>query len=224
MTDDERYELWDKWLGILETEVFDLRVNQHIFWEVQDIIRRNPKINIGSCYYEWMGSMYATAMSVAIRRLVDNDPNSISFMRLLREISDHPTVLSRARYKARFVNSQSPEDYQDRDFDRQVGRGRDYINPATVSSQIQTLKLKTDGLRKYVNKRVAHYDEKEFKAVPKFQDVDDAIDCLDHLLTRYLLLVRAVYQRTALPTPTYDWKEIFRHPWIPQEDLDGGSN
>ncbi len=202
-------------LDTLGTEIRDLQKSQHIFWEVQKIIQANPKINVSNAFYAWMGSMYAAAMSVAIRRLVDKGPNSISFMRLLCEVLEHPVVLSRARYKSRFVNSQSPEDYQDRDFDRQVGRGRDYIDPATVSSQIQTLKLKTDGLRKYVNKRVAHYDEKEFKAVPKFQDVDDAIDCLDHLLTRYLLLVRAVYQRTALPTPTYDWKEIFRHPWIP---------
>lgn len=217
LSDEQRFERLNGWLDVLQKEVRQLRVDQHIFWEVQKIIQANPRINkLGSSFYHWMGSAYATSMTVAIRRQVDGDSRSISFRNLLRMLRMHPEVLSRTRYKHHFVdaNSPLPEAYRDRDYDRLVGEGRDILNPTDLEKEIADLQMVTDGLRQYVNKRIAHYDEEHFKRVPRFNDIDAAVEFLDRLLKRYLLLFRAVHIDTALPTWQYDWTEIFRHPWI----------
>jgi hypothetical protein len=210
---DALYQKLNSWLDILNQELHELRINQHIFWEVQEIIKNNPKINHGNHFYTFMGSMYASAMSVAIRRQIDPDKRSVSFLRLLEEIRDNPTVVSRTRYKACYGNSPLPEEYQDDCFDRFVGPERDYVDAAVVANEIAELKSKTIGLKKYVNKRVAHYDQAKFKAFPKFQDVDDALDYLESLFKRYMQLFRAVHYDVKLYWQ-YDWKGIFCHAWI----------
>ena len=210
---DALHKKLNSWLDVLIHEIRELRIDQHIFWELQEIVSKNSKINTGNHFYVFVGGMYASAMSVAIRRLVDSNSRSISFLRLLQEIQSEPMVLSRARYRACYGNSPLPRDFQDDCFDRFVGRGRNCVDPVAVEREIAELKAKTSALKKYVNKRVAHHDRKQFKTFPTFQDVDDAVDYLEHLTKRYVQLFRAI-DLTLMPQFMYDWKSIFRHPWI----------
>jgi hypothetical protein len=155
-------------------------------------------------------------MAVAIRRQMDTDSRSISFRNFLVELRRHPEILSRARYKRIFVerNSAVPEKYQDEDYDRLVGQGRDTVKPSDVDKEIAQLKAVTEGVCHYVNKRIAHHDEERVTNFPCFADVDVAVDYLECLVLRHLHLFRVMNMDTVLPTWQYDWKEIFRHPWI----------
>ena len=40
MTTEERVERMNGWLDVLKREVQQLRIDQHIFWEVQGIIQK----------------------------------------------------------------------------------------------------------------------------------------------------------------------------------------
>ncbi|MGH9376217.1 MAG: hypothetical protein ACRD1J_08645 [Terriglobia bacterium] len=212
MAGEQKYVQLNSWLDIIKQAVQELRIDQHIFWEVQEIIRTNHKIHTPGDFNGWMAKMYSSAMSVAIRRQVDEDTRSISFLRLLEEISDHPDVISRERFVSFYKGAL--EQLGQFDFDRNVGEGLDHVDSKTVESEIGDLKEKTDALRHYVNKRIAHHDEKEFTGFPKFQDVDDAVDFLENLLKRYLLLFRGVGLTQALPVGQHDWKAVFLHRWI----------
>ena len=158
--------------------------------------------------------MYVAGMSVAVRRQVDKDPRSICFLRFLGEVKANPTVASRERYTGFFRGKGLPDLMANHDFDKHVGVGLDHVDPCAVDKEIETLRNKADVLRSYVNKRIAHHDEEEFTNFPKFQDVDDAIEYLEYLLKRYLLLFRGVGITQILPIWQYDWKAVFRVPWI----------
>ena len=71
---------------------------RHIFREVQAIIQTNPEIQLASSFYEWMGTSYATTQVIGVRRQLDKDPDSISFVRLLGEVAANPQVLSRGKW------------------------------------------------------------------------------------------------------------------------------
>jgi hypothetical protein len=204
----------DDWLDVLKAEVQALTINRHIFWEIQDIISANPRIHLGSNFYEWMGSAYASSMAVGIRRQIDEDHDSISFVNFLKKIQACPRVVSRQAYTELFAGGNYPARWADSCFDHLAARGRANIDPAQVTSEIQTLKDRTEHVRKYVNRRVAHRDRRNFRPIPKFQDIDSAVEYLDDLTVRYLNLFRGISMTTVLPTWQYDWKEIFRYPWI----------
>jgi hypothetical protein len=62
---------------------------------------------------------------------------------------------------------------------------------------------------------IAHTAIQQPKDLPRFQDLDGAIDSLEAMALRYLHLFRgAVFPSGLLPAWQYDWKEIFRYPWI----------
>lgn len=76
------------------------------------------------------------------------------------------------------------------------------------------LRGRTQKLKSFVDHHVAHLGVEPVRDLPKFQELDNAIDCLERLLKRYFHLFRGVALNSALPTWQYDWQEIFKFPWI----------
>lgn len=212
MTADAIFAKWDGWLSTIDGEIQGLLVNRHIFREVQAIIQANPKIQLASSFYQWMGNTYATAAVIGVRRQLDKDPDSISFARLLGEVAAHPQVLSRERYLALYKTM--PRDLGDKDFDRLAEPGAAHIDPAVPTDELAKLEGLAARIRKYANKRIAHFDKSDFKALPTYAKLDDCLDYLEELLKRYLLLFRAQAYATIVPVWQYDWKQVFRMPWI----------
>ena len=215
LTSDELYEKLNSELSQIQSEVSSLKVNQHVFWEVQGMIRKNPNLRRPSTFYGWMGNLYAAAMTAAVRRLVDQRKDVISFVRFLDQVKTHPSCVSREAYKKRFTNPNLPLKYMDKDYDRLVGVGILHPERKKIEIEIQALKSIAEPLKQFVDERIAHTSKQQAKTLPKFDDLDRAIDKLEALTLRYLHLFRgAAYPSGLLPTWQYDWKEIFHYPWI----------
>lgn len=217
MPDQLRYQKLDGQLGQIYREIQALRINQHVFWEVQSLIRNNPNLHKPSTFYGWMGNMYAAAMSAAVRRLVDRRKDTVSFVRLLEQLKKDTGLFSRAVYKSRCTNPDLPKGFLDRDYDGLVGKGKQQPDPGEIEREIKDMEARTRKLKDFVDTHVAHLGAEPAKDLPKFQELDDAIDCLEALVKRYLHLFRGVGLTSVLPTWQYDWQEIFRYPWIEAE-------
>jgi hypothetical protein len=216
MPDQLLFQKLDNELEQIRREIQSLRINQHVFREVQAMIHENPNLHKPSTFYGWMGSLYAAAMSSSVRRLVDRRKDTVSFVRLLEQVKKAPELLSRAAYKSRCTNPHLPESYLDSDYDRLVGNRKQQPDPAAFESEIEELEARTRKVKEFADAHVAHLSLEPMKELPKFLELDDAIDCLERTLKRYLHLFRGEGPTPALPTWQYDWKEIFRHPWIAQ--------
>ena len=212
MTSVKMYQELNEELGVIYDEVLNLRLDQHIFWEVQDIIRANPSIYVFNEFYSWMNLAYAASMSVAIRRLVDKRKGTISFVRFLHSLARQPGVVTRTRYKSLSVTA--PEAYMDLDFDQLAGVGRDTMNPTEIRKDIEHLIAKANVLKKYTDSIIAHHGKIPPPIIPKFSDIDEVIEVLENLLKKYLLLFRATGLSSALPQIIDAWKAIFRVAWI----------
>lgn len=214
---DALFNKWNGWLETIKKDTINLFINRHIFWEVQKIIEANPKIHLPSTFYRWMGSMYAVYMSIGLRRQADKDSRAISFYRLLKEIESQAGVVSRERYIALCQDKGLRTEVADREFDRLAGIGRPHIDPSMVNEDRAQLIEQTKDMKNYVDKRVAHYDRQRPTSLPTYADVDECLNFVETLLIKYLAVLRAESYQTIDPVWQYDWKEIFRHAWIPSE-------
>jgi hypothetical protein len=221
--EDEQFAIWDRWLEHVKGEITRLSVNRHIFWEVQEIIKKNPNIQKPSSFYEWMGNLYATDAVIGVRRLLDPDAKdiSISLARLLTEIERNPGVISRQRFLSLYKHSDYSPDMKrhleklaNRDFDRFAGEGKSHIDPSSIKADLLNLQEKAKNLYRYANKRVAHFDREALTELPTFNELNECLDFLETLLKKYMLLFRAVAYMRVLPVWQYDWRAIFREAWI----------
>ena len=212
-TVDPRLGKWIRWLDDIKIDVQKLLIYKHIFHELQGIISNNKDIQKPSVFYQYVADTYVAYVTIGIRRQVKCDSTSISLVRLLSEIKDTPYLLSRTYYKNLYL-SNPYKDLADKHFDRIVGSGNQHIQIKTVEHDLSGLNKTATIIEEYADKKIAHHDKRAPKKIPRFTDVNTCLNTLDKTCCRYHKIFHATGYQTFMPTFQYDWKEIFREPWI----------
>ena len=211
---DKRFEDWNESLGTIQKEVIELATNQHIFWKIQKMINDNPNIQKPNSFFRFTGQTYYDYGVIAVRRQIKCGKQSISFVRLLKEIIETPCLLSRER----FVNlyRADMEEEANQIFDKEFPGGcRDHIDPIMVQQDLDDLKKQGGKLEEFADKRIAHRDKGESE-IPTYNELDAAIDCLKKLTRKYVLLFegRDLVDNFVMKFVEDYWEEIFSQPWI----------
>lgn len=205
---------WTGWLEVIRDEIRQLLTYQDIFWSVQEIVKKNKRIQKPSMFFQYLGDTYVTYAVIGIRRQVKRDRDSISFAKLLDAIAINPKQLSREYFKNLYKGFNAEILNADRTFDEFSGIGKDHICPKMVRSDFDKLMSTAKKVETFADKRVAHHDKQGPEIIPTFADADECIQLLDKLYVKYYKVFYAVGMKTLLPTYQYNWKEIFTVPWI----------
>ena len=217
MRDQERLKRVLAWLDIIAAEVVELLINNYAFWQVQEVIRANKELqHAESVFFEWMVSVFAHSAAVGVRRQAALDDQSVSLHRLLVELQKYPHLVTREYHRNLFKNkSTRVQQLVDHAYDNYVGLGRTELDPARIQIDIDLLAAASKKIHHYTDRVVAHYDEKGLRQpVPTFHDLSKCLLEMEELVLKYLELVKGESKITLLPTFLYDWKSIFRTPWI----------
>lgn len=223
MTADERRARLKKWLDTIYGEVTEAVINKHIFWEVQEIIQNNPKLqNTSSAFYDWMASTFVHSTVLSIRRQLDTDKNCISLLHFLTELQKYPELISRSYHCSLYTRLEYSAEFADRlangTYDRHVGKNASALDVGVIQQEITSLKAVSERLHHFADRTVAHYDARGLQqAIPKFDDLTECLNTIEELVLRYLLLLKGISQDSLLPTFQYDWKRVFRTQWLPEE-------
>ncbi|MGB7208792.1 MAG: hypothetical protein WBD27_09060 [Pyrinomonadaceae bacterium] len=208
--DDKLYIKLRDWIRLLSNHVIELHGQRQVFERVQAIIQDNPLI-LDNVFLGYVVLWYTNSMSIAIRRLRDAKPDSISFMRILQKIKANPKAISRTRT----LNGYERHEWPNEMFDSFAGTGNEYLDQSIVDADIRDLISKTKILSDYADRIVAHNDSRPLPVLPTFNDLSETIVYVGELHNRYLYLLTGV-GTDLVPSITYDWEDLFRIPWIPQ--------
>jgi hypothetical protein len=213
MTNDERFKQWVEWIDVIYDDVGNVLLRRHVLREVQAMIAGNPDIaERPSAFFDWMASTYAAAQVMGVRRQVDQARNSVSLIKLLRDIVAHPEVMTRERHAALYAHmAYMGRDVGNRSFDEFAGVGAPYLDRRRVQPDIDRLRLHTGDLERFASMRVAHRDPGQ-PPRPTFTELDRALEVLEDVVRKYALLLLA-RGGDIVPVIAYDWRAIFRVPW-----------
>lgn len=210
---DPKIKKWISWLKVARDEVQQPLIAKDVFWTVQGLIKTNKEIQKPSIFYRYLGNTYVSYALMGIRRQIKIDRQSISFAHLLSEIAESTAMISRECYRELYTGSRM-EELADRDFDRFCQNpGDPCISAGMVRKDLVQLNEVARACEEFADRRIAHLDKREPKSLPKFREIDEAIDTLDSLYVKYHLILHGGSIRTLMPTYQYDWQEIFDHPW-----------
>lgn len=206
---------WNKWLAEIKREVAWLRWNQKMDRRVFGVILSNPSINKWNPLYDWMSLNYATYATVTLRRLLDTDQRDkpISLANLVLEISSHPQLITRKEFVARFDQSFRERGVADKCFD-DLGGGQEFVDSSRLLSELNLAQDRCCKVKKHVDKRIAHHDCQPPKQAPTWEELDVAIETVSRLYSRVSRLLTGIGSDYSEIHEQYDWKWVFRQPWI----------
>ncbi|NJN73810.1 MAG: hypothetical protein HC799_13880 [Limnothrix sp. RL_2_0] len=219
--DTQKIEKWEKWIGLIFNEVSHLRSSNYLYNETRKMVSANPEINKGNVFYEWLTKNYITNMLMGIRRQLDSGKNTCSLVNLLQDFKKNCNLLNRAQHLSNY--QQGWERKANQNFDDLAGKNIDVFPVEEIEKDIEKLESIKKKHLKYIDNRIAHYDKRgNVQALGTFKDLEEAILVFDRILNRYSLLVlaRKLETRTSLSS---EWKDIFLHPWIINEDICEGN-
>lgn len=202
---------WRAWVERIHSELNYQNVSRRTFEEVGKIVRANDKVQEPSHIHDWLSRNYGLASAAAVRRLTDNRSDSISLVRLLKDISKDPSVVSRRSFVSRYQKSMRSFAHQK--FDQLTRNpGAPFLPKKTVDKDLQELLTVSVRLRKFVNKRLAHLDQmNRLRKLPTFKDLHFVMKTLERIGSKYrFLLTASTTQDEPLPP---NWDAIFFEPW-----------
>lgn len=215
---NDTFDKWNRWLETITDDVTILVTDKHIFWEIQDMRKKNQVIQKpGNRFFESLERLYAESALMRIRKQIKSRQDSTSLARLLSQIANDPGFLSRKRFADayRFSNPDSavsPDTYFDQLF---AGNVDDHVDPELVKKDLEELRARAEKVEYCADKAVAHHDRGTLLEVPTFGEVNDCVDLLEKLTIKYRFLFRGVtFVGSLLPEDLGDWKAIFKIPWL----------
>ena len=238
---DQRIEKWERWFehGI-SSDVYTMHLQRFAWKRMEQITQANPDLNGTPSYlWEFLFETYAKTQAGAVRRQADVDDQAASLGRLIYEIEQTPTLLTRdwwlslggnGQQRRRPLLASGAEKAWTDQFGGQVG---DYLDPAIPQVDLAKLRDGSEKVRRYVDQNVAHLDARAIpnlngpptgappeaptttgEKLPTLNEVHDAIDLIGDLFKKYGNLLTAAAWVDLTPALQHDWEAVFRVPWI----------
>lgn len=230
---------WLTWMQAIRDEIQGLVVDANIFWEVQDIIRANPRIQKPSAFYRYLGRTYLSHALAGLLRQIKPQKDSISFVGLLGDILKNPEELSRDYFRSLSAYPYGPDisqietegrnEFEEvgitgtskpkdlikmNDFARYTDASGKHVCPTMVEADLKRLKSAVEIHEAIADKRIAHWDMDDSEDVPTFGELDDCMKLLDQTYVKYHFLFYAESINTTMPTYQFKWKTVFLEPWL----------
>ena len=218
ITETERRDRLITWLEDIYREVQQLLVNEHLFWELQKIVKENDNFKDASgLFTRWIADGFKNSLMIAVRRQVKLDKQSISLRGFLEEIKKFPELVSREHYMSLYAGKEKyVVQMGERSFDRVAGVGVNRIPVALVEQQIADLSASAVKVEAYADRRVAHFDRRDpARPFPTFDDLTAANKTMEKIVIRYWGLLKGGSLTELMPTIIFDWQDVFKFPWKP---------
>lgn len=207
-----KFRQWKGQFNVIKQQITGLALRRFIYREVTKLIQEDPRLQVRSAFYDWMRAVYVTDMTVSIRRLIDWDKRTVSFIRLIEDIKQHPDVISRRRFTHPYKNL--IKQYGHRDYERFAKPGHNMLDRRVIENHRRMIVRSQKRLRRYLNTQIAHTSKNQLRKFPTYSDLEKCLDTLESLLREYALLFEQVAIVQAAPVIQYDWKAPFRVAWL----------
>ena len=217
--EDRLYEKWLARFDQLTHEAHTLFLYRDYWRGLVEMTQANDDIP-PSTFFDALGVWYRTTQATSIRRQLALDPRSISFHNLLADVSGHPEVMTRERHVGLWKDDDPREWAREAwqregnaNYDRIAGSGKDMIDPALSSVDLDRLVAIGEPVVTFVNKAVAHTDEEALGSTSTYAELNAVIDELGELLKKYSSLLTATVVGSLAPVHQQEWREAFRVAW-----------
>jgi hypothetical protein len=208
---DRRHASWCDDFRQLARHVHQVHIRSEIFEGLDAELARTRREGSGFLV-KVLRPTYAEAQAMRVRVLVDNRKGTRSLTRLVGDMAQHSTVLTRERYVAPYEES-GTEGLGHADFDRIADERAGHVPRRKLLALLAEIEEAGEIVKRYVDERIAH-DRRETEASLNFGQLKSAIHKLSELYTTVGVILTSTHHEPA-PTIVDDWQAPFREGLFP---------
>jgi hypothetical protein len=202
---DDRHAAWCEVFKELSGDVQRLHVRSQVYERIDEAIVAQRKEGSALVVEVVLRPMYAEAQAMAVRRLADAGRRHRSLLRLLNDMAQRPTVLSRRQYVAHFQRPNDPDflTHGDDEFDRLAGHGAKHFPKRKLVELSQELIAVATVVKTYVDEQIAHAASGS-TATLTFGQLKDAIHKVSGIYQQIGVVLNATH---------YEYEPVIQVPW-----------
>jgi hypothetical protein len=227
LSDSERLDVWKRVIKRIADEQGRQAWSHYMFRLLRAVYIKNDKLSAeGGFVLHWMAQNYVDAALMLVRRELDQQAGTENLRNLLFDIIEHPTVLTRARYKAGWDRHDFLyDDLADRAFDKfnpkrvEGNPAADYIAPELVRADLDQVIADAESLREYAERTRAHRTPQRniSQADITFAELHTTIEDVRRTVEKYHSLITLGVITNWEPVPQFNTMAPFMYPWV--EDI-----
>ena len=195
-----------------------------MFRLLRAVYANNAKLSSeGGFILNWIAQNYVDAALMLVRRELDQQAGTENLRNLMLDIIEHPTVLTRARYKATW-GQDNPyfSDISDRTFDKFIPKrvegnpSADYIDPVVVRADLDQIVSDAEKLREYAERTRAHRTPQSniSDASVTLDEMHKIIEDLRKTISKYYSLITLGVLTTWEPVAQFNTIAPFLYQWV----------
>ena len=213
---------WQDWLERIGNDLLDLAVASHLHKETFQIVASNPAlIGTPSTYWWFMDLTFGDYAILAVRRQLKDDGDSISLLRLLRQLREHPKSITRAWFEqpppvecGEFMRLKAFE-WSHGFFNQFAEPDEAHVSPSIVERDAVELKQALATVETFADRMVAHLDRRPAPPRPHAPELYAGIERVLEIFHRYRTLIwRGDHDFNIPQSVGEEWRDLFRRPWI----------
>lgn len=196
ISDDERHEAWIHVVERIYDEHGDQGWNHYMFRLLRAVFDNNERLSDeGGFIFNWIVEIYVQSALMLLRRELDQQARTENLHNLLLDIIEHPSVLTRARYRAAWDAHGFDRAQADKAFDlfspgRVTGTAdADYIDPAVVRADLEQVGKDANEIRIYAERTQAHRTPKPNLDTPDIPALHKTISDVQRIIAKYYAIV-----------------------------------
>ena len=160
---NNKIEKWQNWLNVIGVQIQNMLIKQDTHNTILNIISKNKSLHQHNLFYDHLFHTYIAYISVALRRQLKKQNNSISLYGLLSDMSNNIDDIPEHNLLS--------------------------INPDVDIKRLKEMSLTIED---YVDKRIAHTDKRTLKQLPSPNEIEDCIKLMKDIHKKYNSVINNV--------------------------------
>lgn len=210
---DALFTKWEAWIERIYDEIVTLFSYRSYYRGLAEMTQAHGAIPPSS-FFDALGSWYGVTQAMGVRRQTDLSADAVSLAKLLDNMATNPQVMTRERYLTLWGDEGHWQRRGNEQYDTYAGAGSAEITSERYQADRDRFLDTARPIKDYVDRLVAHNDQRELDQVPTYVELNAAIDLLEELLNKYMVLLKVTSVPSADPVHQSEWRDAFRVPWL----------
>lgn len=212
---------------IIADEISQLVEDKYYFEKYKEYIKKSKNIDKNHDFLIFISVNYQLLAVNNVCKQVNDRKDVESLINLLNEIKNNRNLFTLDWYKKQWKNKAVSKDFRQKMsegyFKQFSTQNNNRISCKKINKDIKNIEIAINGkrfgkirqsirsLRKYRNKRIAHFDKGKPKINTPVNDLYKAIDLLEKIVLKYQLLIdRSTAEETLLTDHDIEFEKIFK--------------